>query len=122
MVSLGFVVDGDGVSSNATRVLGALYGAGATATLDDNRVYAAWLQRHVLFVGNDTPPTVWGATPGSERAEGPNTLTLATNHKAMSGKFLVYDSDFSLASGQGTLLYTSADVTVAQGDVWAFSA
>ena len=50
IVSLGFVVDGDGgATRNATRVLGALYGAGAIHALDNNRVFAAWLQRHVLF-------------------------------------------------------------------------
>ena len=50
IVSLGFVVDGDGgATRNATRVLGALYGAGAIPALDNNRVFAAWLQRHVLF-------------------------------------------------------------------------
>ena len=36
MVSLGFVID-----HSATHLLGALYGAGATSALDNNRIFAA---------------------------------------------------------------------------------
>ena len=35
------------VSEDGARLLGALYGAGAAETLDQNRIFAAWLQRQV---------------------------------------------------------------------------
>lgn len=44
IVSVGLVVSEDGA-----RLLGALYGAGTASTLDQNRIFAAWLQRQVLF-------------------------------------------------------------------------
>jgi hypothetical protein len=117
IVSLGFVVD-----HTATRVLGALYGASPSApthTLNHNQIYAAWLQRHVLFVGTDSPPTVWGVG-GSERAVGPNTVALETNAARLHGRFHVYDTDYSNASSRGTLLYRSPVVVVEPGDTWAF--
>lgn len=115
IVSLGFVVDYSG-----TRVLGALYGAGTSSTLDHNQIFAAWSQRHVLFVGTDSPATVWGVG-GSERAFGPDTALLETNRPSgLSGRFFIYDTDYRNASSRGTLLYMSPVVTVNPGDTWEF--
>ena len=94
MVSLGFVID-----HTATRVLGALYGAGATSALDNNRVFAAWLQRHVLFVGADDE-VVWGVGD-ADRALGPDVVSMATNRKELSGKFMLYDTDYVNATARG---------------------
>jgi hypothetical protein len=94
MVSLGFVID-----HTATRVLGALYGAGATSALDNNRVFAAWLQRHVMFVGADGG-VVWGVGD-ADRALGPDALSMATNRKALRGKFMLYDTDYVNATARG---------------------
>lgn len=113
VVSLGYVVD-----HTATRVLGALYGAGASPHLNHNQVFAAWLQRHVLFVGTDSGPTIWGG--GSERAVGPDVVALETNAPALEGRFQIYDTDYRNASSRGTLLYTSPAVTVEPGDTWSF--
>ena len=112
IVSLGFVV-------RDTRVLGALYGAGPVHTLNHNQIFASWLQRHVLFVGTDSPPTVWGVG-GSERSLGPDTAVLGTNAARLEGRFHVYDTDYRDASSRGTLLYTSPVVVVEAGDTWAF--
>jgi hypothetical protein len=94
MVSLGFVID-----HTATRVLGALYGAGATSALDNNRVFAAWLQRHVLFVGTDGG-VVWGLGD-ADRALGPDAVSMATNRKELRGKFMLYDTDYVNATARG---------------------
>ena len=119
IVSLGFVVDGDSTTQEATRVLGAVYGAGAVPQLDNNRVYASWLQRHVLFVGNDSPPTVWGIGD-AERALGPDSLQIATNQGNLTGRFMVYDTDYVNTTSRGTLLLEGPVVTVAPGDIWQF--
>jgi len=55
IVSVGFVVDND-----AQTLRGALYGAGAVPQLDNNRVFATWLQRRVLFLSEDKT-VLWGA-------------------------------------------------------------
>lgn len=115
IVSLGFVVD-----HTATRVLGALYGAGGTPTLNHNQIFAAWLQRHVLFVGTDSPPTVWGV--GEELAVGPDTVAIPTNAATLEGRFMVYDTDYRNATSRGTLLYSSKPVMVEAGDTWALQA
>ena len=90
--------------------------AGAAPTLDHNQIFAAWLQRHVLFVGTDSV-TVWG-TGGSETAAGPDVCVIPTNGQSLEGRFMVYGTDYRNASARGTLLYTSQIVTVAPGDTW----
>ena len=80
-------------------MLGALYGAGATSALDNNRVFAAWLQRHVLFVGTDGG-VVWGLGD-ADRALGPDAVSMATNRKELRGKFMLYDTDYVNATARG---------------------
>ena len=48
IVSVGLVVD-----STGTKLLGALYGAGAVPTLDHNRIFAKWMQKRVVFMSDD---------------------------------------------------------------------
>ena len=88
-------------------------------TVLTSTVFEPRLQRHVLFEGTDSPPTVWGVG-GSERAVGPDTASLETNAASLEGRFHVYDTDYHNASYRGTLLYTSTVVTVKPGDTWAF--
>lgn len=110
MVSIGLVVD-----STETVLLGALYGAGPASTLDENNIFAAWLQRQVLFI-NDDNTTVWGIGDAT-RAIGPFSCSLLMNQAEMEGRFWVYDTDSDGETG-GTLMYVSPVVTVTQGDMW----
>ena len=112
MVSIGFVVD----QSN-TRLLGALYGAGATSSLDHNRIFGCWLQKRVLF---KSASTIWGVG-NAARSMGPNSVLLDTNLHSLSGQFYVYDSNYVSFSNPGTLLAISPVVTVTQGDIWQFN-
>ena len=102
--------------------MGALYGAGAVATLDHNRIFGQWLQRKVIFVGGDSA-VIWGVNAS---AAGPDAQLLESN-KAVPpgtppvGKFHVYDSDFVDMQRRGTLLYVSDVVSVAPGDIWHVS-
>ena len=46
IVAIGWVTDGD-------RLLGFLYGAGASPELNRNRIFARWLQKKVVLIGTD---------------------------------------------------------------------
>lgn len=48
MVAIGWVTSGS-QEMKSRRLLGFLYGAGAKATLDANRIFACWLQKKVSF-------------------------------------------------------------------------
>ena len=111
IVSIGLVVD-----ASETVLMGALYGAGPVSALDQNSIFAAWLQRQVLFKSADNTTTIWGLGAAT-RSVGPNTLTLLTDLSTMEGRFWVFDCD-DRGDGTGTLLFVSPVVTVANGDVW----
>lgn len=112
IVSLGFVVD----ASNA-RILGALYGAGAVPQLDENRVFAAWLQRRVLFICTTDNSTM--GVGAASRGVGPYTSTVELANQTMTGYFEVFDSDFdSNTNSGGTLLWRSQIMSVNVGDVF----
>ena len=87
--------------------------------LDENRVFGVWLQRRVLFEGDDG--TVWGVGD-ADRALGPDAVLVETNNATLRGKFHVYDSDYVDANNRGSLLESSADLVVTQGDVWHWDA
>lgn len=53
IVAVGWVTDGE-------RLYGFLYGAGAAASLDQNRIFARWLQKKVSL-DNDGEPSALGA-------------------------------------------------------------
>jgi hypothetical protein len=103
IVAAGWVQDG-------TRLYGPLYGAGPVATLDQNQIFASWLQKKVVF---ENAYVRWGDV---ERGFGPTTvrMTLATGDDVETGQFTVYDSDGT------TLLYRSPTVTMRAGDVWQY--
>ena len=67
MVSISWVVP-----ESEDRIIGVLYGASGTTALNTNRIYAAWLQRRILFKSADNR-TVWGIGSAS-RAIGPSTV------------------------------------------------
>ena len=48
IVAIGWVTEG-GQDERGRRVLGVLYGAGAVKSLDQNRIFARWLQKRVMF-------------------------------------------------------------------------
>ena len=117
IVSVALVVD-----SHSERLLGALYGAGAVPTLDHNRIFGRWLQRKVLFVGDDST-VLWGL---NATAHGPDAQRLTSNRAVPPGtppvgKFHLYDSDFVDLDQRGTLLHVSEDVSVAPGDLWEYA-
>ncbi len=73
MVALGFVTRGNGL-------LGVLYGASAVETLDQNRIFANWLQKKVVITGSSGvqyfaqggygPDSQWLPAPASGFLEG----------------------------------------------------
>jgi hypothetical protein len=103
IVALGWVVRGP-QESPGRRLLGVLYGAGPVSALNQNRIYARWLQRRVVFVAND------GARYPGARALGPDRQLLAVPSSGpVHGKFQVYAEDGV------TLLGTSAAQVVSSG-------
>lgn len=66
IVAIGFVVDGD-------RVLGALYGAGASPGLAENRIFGVWLQKKVNIETK-------GEAVEFKAALGPDRQVLKTDH------------------------------------------
>jgi len=99
ITSVGFVSDGK-------RLFGVLYGAGENRNLEHNAVYAAWLQKKVIFVSNDVR---WGEV---ENALGPDIIIMKMKNQLETGRFYVYDTDGI------TLLYTSPSITIRSGDIW----
>jgi hypothetical protein len=98
MVAVGIVADGE-------RVLGILYGAGASKGLAENRIFAKWLQKRVVF---ETGAGTWST---GALGLGPDALLLPASEEA-AGRFLVYAEDGV------SLLHAGDEVTVKPGDVW----
>ena len=95
MVAIGWVVKGD-------RLLGFVYGAGEVGELNRNRLFARWLQKKVVCVGEDgTRYEALGAL-GPDRA-----IINVPRDKQVKGHFVVYGEDGStvvLANGPATLM------------------
>ena len=112
ITSVGFVVDPSG-----TKLLGALYGAGAVPTLDHNRIFAQWIQKRVVFMSDDGE-VLWSSTS----AVGPNVQVLrpvtGQQDQSFTGRFHVYDVDHVDHESPGTFLYKSPILTVSPGEVW----
>jgi hypothetical protein len=103
IVALGWVVRGQ-QESPGRRLLGVLYGAGPVSALNQNSVYARWLQKRVVFVAKD------GTRLAGTKALGPERQLLAfSNAGPVVGRFEVYAEDGT------TLLGTSATQTVSSG-------
>jgi len=92
------------------KVQGILYGAGPVATCDQNSIYARWLQKKIVF---ENQYVTWNV----QRGYGPKIgrLALSTGNKVETGYIKIYDTDGT------TLLYTSPQVTMCEGDLWNYS-
>jgi hypothetical protein len=103
IVALGWVVRGQ-QESPGRKLLGVLYGAGPVSALNENNIYARWLQKRVVFVAND------GTRLSGTRALGPDRQLLPfPGGGPVTGRFEVYAEDGA------TLLGTSATQTVISG-------
>jgi hypothetical protein len=100
ITSIGLVTDG-------TRLYGALYGASAVPSLDQNRIFASWLQRKVVFQNAST-------FLGANQSYGPDMLFvyMTPGQSVETGRFSVYDSDGT------TLVAQTPKVTLLAGDIW----
>ena len=90
-------------------------------TLDHNRIFARWLQRRVLLVGNGSDVVLLGENAS---ALGPDAQRLRFQTRGAApviGRFHLYDSDFVDLHERGTLLGVSDWVTVAPDSyVWVY--
>jgi hypothetical protein len=103
IVALGWVVSGQ-QETTGRKLLGVLYGAGPVSALNQNSLYARWLQRRVVFVANN------GTRYPGTKALGPDRQFLAfSSISPLTGRFEVYAEDGL------TLLATSATQTVSTG-------
>ncbi|MGH8082374.1 MAG: discoidin domain-containing protein [Lysobacter sp.] len=102
ITSVGLVTDG-------ARLYGALYGAGADVGLASNRIFAAWLQKKVIF---ESERSRWGDIEG---ARGPDKIVMRLSSPVETGRYAVYDTDGT------TLLYRSPLMTIRSGDIWRFA-
>ncbi len=83
MVAMGWVVSDE-------RVLGVLYGAGAKGSLDQNRIFARWLQKRVVWVGED------GTRVEAKGARGPDRVEFSIEGR---GRFEVLQEDGETTAG-----------------------
>src|ERR1035437_6458221 len=87
IVALGWVVRGR-QESPGRKLLGVLYGAGPVSALNQNSIYARWLQKRVVFVAND------GTRYPGTKALGPDRQLLAVPDAGpVTGRFEVYGED-----------------------------
>jgi hypothetical protein len=106
IVALGWVVRG-AQEKPGRKLLGVLYGAGPVPALNENRIYARWLQKRVVFVADDGT-RFWGT-----KALGPDHQLLEVPLTgSLRGRFEVYSEDGV------TLLATSAPRTVSGGQAY----
>jgi hypothetical protein len=103
MVAVGWVTDGD-QEAEGRRVLGVLYGAGAVGSLDQNRIFARWLQKRVV-VETET------GTVEVDRAVGPDGQRAAWSEKVV-GRIALYREDGK------TLIGRSDSVALEPGRVY----
>ncbi len=103
IVALGWVVRGP-QESPGRKLLGVLYGAGPVPALNENSIYARWLQKRAIFVAND------GTRLAGTKAIGPDRQLLALpNTDSLTGRFELYAED-----GR-TLLGASAPQRIRRG-------
>jgi hypothetical protein len=87
IVALGWVTHGS-QETPGRKVLGVLYGAGAVSGLNENRIFARWLQKRVVFVASD------GTRIPGAKALGPDRQLLALpGNSSVTGSFEVYAED-----------------------------
>eukprot|EP01084_Bolivina_argentea_P228385 385727_1 len=105
------------VNKNSTILNGALYSASNNGiNLENNGIYAIWLQKKCLFVLDDSE-IVFGSDVGA-LGNGPSSVFVNVNQTNMNGKFYIYDTDYVNLKNRGTNLYVSPSFTVNVGDIW----
>ena len=106
IVALGWVTRGP-QQSPRRKLLGVLYGAGPVPALNQNSIYARWLQKRVVFVAKD------GTRLPGTKALGPDRQLLTlTGAGPVTGRIEVYDEDGL------TLIGVSMMQTVSQGQTF----
>jgi hypothetical protein len=97
IVALGWVVRGP-QELPGRKLLGVLYGAGPSPALNQNSLYARWLQRRVVFVAND------GTRVSGTKALGPDRQLLSLPAAgSFTGRFELYAEDGLTLLGASTL-------------------
>jgi hypothetical protein len=91
IVALGFVTKGD-------HLLGALYGASAVPTLDQNKIFARWLQKKVSIVDSSGTKHVPQGGFGPDRQ-----WFLAPSSRSLQGTIAVYAEDGVTPLGTGSV-------------------
>ncbi len=96
--------------TNGARLFGILYGAGIVKDLDQNRIFARWLQKKAVIRNSST-------ILQSNLSNGPdNTVVMMVPGQGIQTAVLhIYDTDGT------TLLYSSPPLTFRQGDVWQYN-
>jgi hypothetical protein len=93
IVALGFVMKG-------TRLLGALYGAGPVESLDQNQIFARWLQKKVLVTDSTNVQYT------SDGGYGPDRQWFQVSSSPITGTLLVYAEDGVTPMASGTISIT----------------
>lgn len=95
MVALGFVTKGN-------EILGVLYGASAVETLDQNRIFARWLQKKVMITDSS------GVQYFAQGAYGPERQWFQTPVSGiLEGTMVVYDEDGVTSLGSSLVTLTA---------------
>jgi hypothetical protein len=106
IVALGWVTRGP-QESPGRKLLGVLYGAGPVPALNENSIYARWLQKRVIFRADD------GRRFPGTKALGPDRQLLAlADAGPLAGRFELYAEDGL------TLLGASAVQTARRGQAF----
>jgi hypothetical protein len=106
IVAVGWVARGS-QEPPGRKLLGVLYGAGPTPALNQNQIYARWLQKRVVFVAED------GTRYLGSKSFGPDRQLLAIPGPGpAAGQFEVYAEDGL------TLLGKSATLTARRGQTF----
>lgn len=110
------VVDGEYNDENK-KLRGVVYGAGSNK-LDDNKLYAAWLQKKVLFQTKDGSQ-VWGYNKVypwlATRSYGPDNAYIMTptiDEEGVQGNFLIFGEGTEPDETLSNYLWKSDDCTV----------
>jgi len=99
MVAVGLVADD-------TTVYGFLYGAGAVPALNENRIFAKWLQKKVVF------RTDSGQVYDQVEAFGPDTIRMRIPEGQLRGSFTI------LAEDGNTRLCSTRPIALKPGQRW----
>jgi hypothetical protein len=90
IVAVGFVMKGN-------QLLGTLYGATAVPTLDQNQIFARWLQKKVILVDSS------GSQSSLQGSYGPDRQWFQSQSGGIQGTILVYDDDGVTPLASGTV-------------------